>query len=170
MMQLRWAKLLVLLLILPFIGAGCQSSVGTEMAADEVENVVQEINDILDDYATAVTMWDRDAINLFWGDSGSFVFAGDGTILGGHREWAEALDSYEEQLDTWLEFEYWNTHVEALSIDAATATTEFAHSRITVEGDTVSVTGAWTYVFNRIDGDWDVIHTNGTHLQLSLSP
>ena len=56
-------------------------------------------------------------------------------------------------------------HVEALSKDAATATTEFETSRITIDGDTVNVRGAWTYVFRRSNGDWDVVHTNGPHVE-----
>ena len=161
----RWNELSVLLLILPLLGFGCQPNGGNQMTADARDRVVQEINDILEGYAAAVATWDRDAINRFWGDSGGFVFAGDGTILGGHREWAETLDQYERQVDRWLKFVYRNTHVEALSIDAATATTEFEHSRITVEGDTVNVRGAWTYVFKKLDGKWNVVHTNGTHVE-----
>ena len=160
-----WNKLTVLLLILPLLGFGCEPNGGNQMTAAERDEVVQEITDILDAYATSVATWDREAINRFWGDSGGFVFAGDGTILGGHSEWAKALDQYEKQVDRWLKFVYRNTHVEALSIDAATATTEFEHSRITVEGDTVNVRGAWTYVFKKLDGKWNVVHTNGTHVE-----
>ena len=72
---------------------------------------------------------------------------------------------YEKQLDRWLKFEYRSTHIEALSSNTATATTEFEHSRITVEGDTVNVRGAWTYVFKKLDGKWNVVHTNGTHVE-----
>ena len=135
------------------------------MTVAERDLVVHEINEILDSYTTSVASWDRDAIDRFWGDYEGFVFAGDGMILGGHSEWAAALDQYEKQVGRWLMFEYRNTHIEALSADTATATTEFEHSRITVEGDTVNVRGAWTYVFKKSDGNWHVVHTNGTHVE-----
>lgn len=121
---------------------------------------------MLHSYKGAVIDWDRAAMEGFWGDFERFVFAGDGVILGGHREWSETLRQYEEQLDRWLTFEFQNIHVEALSTAAATATAEFEHSRITVDGDTVSVRGAWTYVFKWSDGKWTMVHTNGTHIEL----
>ena len=40
---------------------------------DARDQVVQEITDILEDYATAVGTRDREAIDRFWGDSGGFV-------------------------------------------------------------------------------------------------
>lgn len=165
MTHCRWKELSVLLLILPFLGVGCQSNGSSQTAADARDKVVQEITDILDAYATSVATWDREAINQFWGDYDGFVFAGDGTILGGHSEWTKTLDQFEKQVDRWLKFVYQNTHVETLSIDAVTATTEFEHSRITVEGDTVNVKGAWTYVFKKFDCKWKVVHTNGTHVE-----
>ncbi|MCK5483493.1 MAG: nuclear transport factor 2 family protein [Gemmatimonadetes bacterium] len=152
-------------LTLLIFGLGCQGDRDDEMTAEVREEVVEEISGLMEAYGDAVATWDADAIDHFWGDFGGFVFAGDGVILGGHSEWSETLRQYEEQVDRWLRFEYHNMHVEALSKDAATATTEFETSRITIDGDTVNVRGAWTYVFRRSNGDWDVVHTNGTHVE-----
>jgi ketosteroid isomerase-like protein len=135
------------------------------MTAATSDKVVQEISSILEAYEKAVLSWDRDAINEFWGDSDGFVFAGDGTILGGHSEWADTLDQYEKQVERWLKFKYTKILIEPLSIDAATATTEFEHSRITVEGDKVNIRGSWTYVFKKQNGKWNVLHSNGTHVE-----
>jgi ketosteroid isomerase-like protein len=165
MKKYHWNELKILFLILPFIAVGCQPKGENQMNADTSDKVVQEISDILEAYEKAVVSWDREAINRFWGDSDSFVFAGDGIILGGHSEWAETLDRYEKTVEKWLKFEYTSTHIEALSMDAATATTEFEHSRISVEGDKVNIRGSWTYVFKKQDGKWNVIHANGTHVE-----
>ena len=160
-----WKKSAILFLILPLLGIGCKSDEGNQLTAAERGKVVLEITEILDAYTTSVASWDRSAIDRFWGDYAGFVFAGDGMILGGHSEWAETLDQYEKQVDRWLKFEYKNTHIEALSSDTATVTTEFEHSRITIEGDTVNIRGAWTYVFKKLDGKWNVVHANGTHVE-----
>lgn len=156
----RFAVLSLLL-----FGVGCQTDNSGEMTAATRDQIVQEIADLLDAYSDAVATWDMDAINSFWGNSRSFVFAGDGAILGGHEEWSATLRQYGEEVDRWLKFEYRNVHVAALSTNAATATAEFEHSRVTVDGDTVNVRGAWTYVFKKSDEKWDVVHTNGTHVE-----
>jgi len=107
-----WKKSAILLLILPLLGIGCKPDEGNQITAAERDHVVLEITEILDAYATSVAPWDRGAIDRFWGDYPGFVFAGDGTILGGHSERAETLDQYEKQVDRWLKFEYQNTHIE----------------------------------------------------------
>ena len=134
------------------------------MGVAQRDLIRSELSDHMNRYAGDVLNWDRAAIDRFWGDSEDFVFAGDGDILGGHDKWSALLDQYEGQVDRWLSFEYRNLHVVVLSPEVACVTTEFEHSRISTEGDTVNVRGAWTYVFKKSDEEWDVIHTNGTHI------
>ena len=85
--------------------------------------------------------------------------------MGGHEEWSEFLRQLEPTVDRWLSFQYRNVHVAVLAPNVASATAEYEHSRILVAGDTISVRGAWTYVFSRVDGRWGVIQTNGTHVE-----
>ena len=136
------------------------------MTAETRDDLTEEITNLMNDYSKAVAVWDAAAIDRFWGDYNGFVFAGDGIILGGHNEWSNTLRQYEEQVETWLKFDYTNMNIEILSLDVASVTTEFEHSRITFEGDTVNVRGAWTYVFKKSnDEGWDVVQTNGTHVE-----
>ena len=156
-------RLAVLTLLL--FAVGCQSDGGIEMTTELRDEIVQEITYLMEAYSNAALNWDTEAIDSFWGSFEGFVFAGDGVILGGHNEWSERLRQYGKQVDRWLKFEYNNMHIEALSVDVATVTTEFEHSRITVDSDTINVRGAWTNVFKRSNGKWDVAHTNGTHVE-----
>jgi ketosteroid isomerase-like protein len=134
------------------------------LSPDDRERIVREINRTLDDYKDAVMRKELSAVKGFWSDADDFVFAGDGTILGGSREWYDKLDWYDQDTDKWNSWEWRNVHVEPLAMDAASATLEFENSRTTRAGETVRIKGAWTYVFKKYDGKWRVIQTNGTHV------
>lgn len=144
--------------------AGCGASAEGGLGPGDRERIVQEISRTLDDYQDAVTHKELSAVKAFWSDADVFVFAGDGTILGGSKEWNDKLDWYHNDTAKWNHWEYRNLHIEPLAIDAASATVEFENSRTTTAGETVKVKGAWTYVFKKHDGKWRVIQTNGTHI------
>ena len=163
-LRFHLASFIFVILTFLIFPLGCQSP-GKEMTTETRDELVKEITDLMEAYSGAVKTWNMEAIDRFWGDFGGFIFAGDGIILGSHDEWSETLRQYEDQVDRWLKFEYKNMHVEVLSVDAAPVTTEFEHSRVTVNGDTINVKGAWTYVFKKSNGEWDIVHTNGTHVE-----
>ena len=152
------------ILVLAICLAACGASAESGLTPGDRERIVQEISRTLDDYKEAVTHKELSAVKAFWSDTDGFVFAGDGTILGGSKEWYDKLDWYHNETAKWNHWEYRNLHIEALAMDAATATVEFEHSRTTTVGETVRVKGAWTYVFKKYDGKWRVIQTNGTHI------
>ena len=143
----------------------CNNPAENELTDDVKNEIVQEISAIMNTYSNDVKNWDSDAIDNFWGDYEGFVFAGDGYVLGGHKEWSDLLDEYEKQVDRWLKFEYYDMYIDVLSKNAVSVTSEFEHSRITLKGDTVNIKGVWTYVFKKSDEKWNVVHTNGTHLE-----
>ena len=98
----------------------------------------------------------------FWSDSEDFIFAGDGRILGGYKEWTDDMSQFTEITNRFPYWENKNIKIEVLSRNAASYTMEFDNGRIGVTGDTLHTKGAWTYVFRRDKGDWRVIQTNGT--------
>lgn len=152
------------ILVLAVSVAACGATRENGLTPGDRERIVQEISRTLDDYKEAVTHKQLSAIKAFWSDAAGFVFAGDGTILGGSKEWYDKLDWYDKDTEKWNHWVYRNLHVEALAMDAASATVEFENSRTTTAGVTVNVKGAWTYVFKKYDGKWRVIQTNGTHI------
>ena len=139
---------------------GCSAA---EASFGEVQRdqVVAEVQQRLDDYATAVTSRDIDAILSFWSDS--LVFAGDGSILGGYEEWAPIARQDNELAQEWIHWTWGNVHILPLSPDAASATLEFEYEKILVAGDTVTGYGSWTYVFKKGPDGWQVHHANGHH-------
>ena len=143
---------------------GCQPSTSNDVSPAEREAIVQEIERTIDEYIDANLRKDVDAQLGFWSDSEEFVFAGDGTILGGYKEWAELLRQYDQENEKWNYWDIRNLHVVVLSRDTAAATLEFEYSIEKTNGETLRQKGAWTYVFKNFDGKWRVIQTNGTHL------
>ena len=136
------------------------------MSQEERQNVVAEIHERLDSYADAVTRLDIDAMLSFWMDSEEFVFAGDGVILGGYDEWTSLMSQRSGETEQWLHFNFHNVKVVVLSRNAASATVELDNRRVWANGDTASTGGAWTYVLRKDEGEWKVIQTTGTHVEL----
>ena len=76
----------------------------------------------------------------------------------------DATEAWFGMIDEVLYCEMTNTHVYVLGPDAASATTEFAWGIKTLEGDMIESYGGWTYVFDRIEGDFRVVHSAGYRL------
>lgn len=125
---------------------------------------MSEVRDRLDKYAAANTKKDLDAILSFWSDSDDFVFAGDGTILGGFDRWAAVARNDVDQTDRWNYWNWENMHILPLSRDAASVTLEFEYEKVVVQVETVRGYGSWTYVMKRTETGWQVYQANGHHI------
>jgi ketosteroid isomerase-like protein len=150
----------------PVLMVACAAAEPGELSDVERQTVVAEINERLNEYAAAVTSKNLDVALSFWSDSEEFIFAGDGTILGGYDEWAALTTQHTAETAQWLYWDWTRIEVAILSRSAASATVEFDFSSILNQGDTLSLQGAWTYVFKKFEGEWKVIQTNGHHLGL----
>jgi len=143
---------------------GCAAPPPPQMDEAQRQLVEGEVRERLDQYATAVTAKNLDAILSFWSDSDDFVFAGDGSILGGFDEWAAIATQDNERTDRWISWKWKHVQILPLSRDAASVTLEFEYEKVLVEGDTVGGSGSWTYVMKRTDAGWQVYHGNGHHI------
>jgi ketosteroid isomerase-like protein len=154
---------ILLLLTVMFCTAtqSCKSP-SAEITPAQKAEVVSEIQQRLDDYATAVTSKDLKGQLSFWSDS--LVFAGDGIILGGLNEWAPIMQQNNDAADRWVHWTWDNVHILPLSRNAGSATVEFTYQKILVSGDTVNGFGSWTYVLKRNSEGWQVYQSNGHHL------
>jgi ketosteroid isomerase-like protein len=128
--------------------------------------VTAEIRRVLEDYRKAMLSRDYHAMLAFWSDSGEFVFAGDGRILGGFQAWKAETTRHYQATRKWDLWEWQNIHVLPISESAASATLEFRFRWVDTKGATHNARGAWTYVFMKVAGKWKVVHTNGTHIEL----
>ena len=156
--------LLVVALSATFI-TRCDRQDRSQVTDQQRDRIVAEVQQRLDQYAAAVTRKDVEAMLSFWSDSDDFVFAGDGSILGGFDAWAPVTRRDNDETQRWLYWNWRNVHILPLSLDAASATVEFEYSKISLQGNTVSGKGAWTYVLRRDVEGWKVVQSNGTHLQ-----
>lgn len=151
--------------IIILILIGCQSNNSQELSEQEKSKIKNEINNRVDRYFEAVKLLNLEEMYEFWSESEDFIFAGDGRILGGNKEWTNEMNEFAEITDHFIYWNNKNIKIEVLSQNAASYTMEFDNERIGVSGDTLNTKGAWTYVFKRDKGDWRVIQTNGTHIE-----
>ena len=160
---MKRANIIGVIIILILIG--CQSNNSQELSEQEISKIKSEINNRVDSYFEAVKVLNLEEMFEFWSDSEDFIFAGDGRILGGYKEWTNEMNQFAEITDHFLYWNNKNIKIEALSRNAASYTMEFDNERIGVSGDTLNTKGSWTYVFKKNEGKWRVIQTNGTHIE-----
>ncbi len=142
---------------------GCQDIGSNKLTENERQELKDEVNKRLNDYANSVVDKKIDEILSFWCDSDDFVMGGAGSIIGGYDEWKEIAIRDNEQALSWIYWNWTNVHIKILSKESASATLEFNYKKINLQKDTISGYGSWTYVFLKEGNEWKVIHSNGHH-------
>jgi ketosteroid isomerase-like protein len=143
--------------------AACQPAT-TELTEVQEAEIAAAVERRVAEYGEAVHSRDMDWFSNFWAAVDGFVFAGDGELSPGHDEYMNQLRESMEGMMTLIRFGFSNGHTYVLAPDAASHTAAFDWSIVNAAGDTVSSRGSWTYVFKRFDGEWKVVHSNGTHI------
>ncbi len=151
-------------LLLAMAAVGCQEKRCIDLRPEEIAEIKKEITERVDAYLVSAQALDLEKVFDFWSDSEGFVFAGDGSILGGSDVWRKSLEQWAASTDQYLYWRVSNSRIEVLSRNAASFTTDFETRRIAVSGDTLNTDGSWTYVFKKYPDAWRVIHSNGTHV------
>lgn len=126
--------------------------------------IIKEIQQRLDGYPEAAKRGDTLWFHNFWADVKEFTFAGDGQILTDYE--TTITKPYRESLSKMKEilyFKYSNGHGYVLDEDAVSYVTNFDWGMQTKSGDTLRAKGAWLYVFKKLDNQWKVVHSAGTH-------
>lgn len=159
----RW-----LVLVAGFAATACVSERHDELTSDDQARVVNEIQQVLREYRDIALRQDLEpaqAVQAFLAFySNDLVLAGDGKIAGGYDDWGRQLKGFIEARQKMLSWEWHDVRIAVLSKTAASATFEFEHSEQRKAGDTLSVKGAWTYVFKSENGKWRIVQCNGTHV------
>ena len=84
---------------------------------------------------------------------GTLTVGADSVRSGIDSFWARAGTNMREARWEWREF-----HATRLGPDAAVLTGTWAIPHIAPDGNPHRIEGAWTAVFERIDGDWKIVH------------
>jgi len=129
----------------------------------ERARVVEAVKARVDGYVDAARRLDLEWFRDFWADHDDFLIAADGVLMD-YTTWSQQLARDLAGIRAMTAFEFFNGHTHVLSRDAAVHTTQFRWTLVDKAGDTVSMHGAWSYVFKNIGGVWKVIHSAGTHL------
>ena len=143
--------------------AACQPST-TELTEEMKAEIATEVEQRVAGYMEAVQRHDASWLVNFWSDVDGIVFAGDGNVAEGHDAIAKPTRDWIAGLESVIRAGFSNGHTYVLAPDAASHTAAFDWSIVNTAGDTVSSRGSWTYVFKRFDGEWKVVHSNGTHI------
>ena len=123
----------------------------------EVEAAVAGLNE-------AIRRLDADEATEFWANTEGFAVAIDGILTVGYDNWIPMFRQNFERTAEVQSIEYRNPQILVLGSDAACLSSEFEWTMVTVEGDTISSHGAFTYAMKYVDGRWRAVQAAGTHL------
>ena len=146
------------------ITQACAPASPSAMSEQERAAVAEAVAQRVEGYVDAIRTLDLDRMLQFWADTDGFVYAGDGSLTVGYDVHAAQLREVIGSTAQVNSMEISDPHIYVLGPDAAAYSMEFEWSMTSVSGDTTRARGAWTYVFKRLDGEWKVVHSAGTHL------
>ena len=154
----------VLIVIISIFLFNCCNT-NEEISESEKQIIIEELQETLDSYKMAFEKKDMEGVQNFWSDNPDFVYAGDGKLLTDY----DSVISYRfprlfKRLQKVLYFEFTNGHGAVLSKDAASIAYDFDCGYVLQSGDTVQFRGTWLFVFRKLDDQWSVVQSAGTHI------
>jgi ketosteroid isomerase-like protein len=143
------------------IAAGQTSGPVTE---SERASIAAAVEQRVQGYFDATRRKDLDYLLGFWATDTAFVMASDGKVTAGYNGIASSTRKWLDGVRIILSSSKSNGHIYVLGRDAASYTTDFEWSYVSVKGDTVRSRGSWVYVFKRFGDAWRVVQSGGTHI------
>ena len=171
----KYLSVIPLVFLLCFV-VGCQqyyeepieeAAEETQMTEEARASVSASVEQAFSEFVDAMTQTDWNRMYQFMLEGDEFVFAADGEVISGK---ANFLNSHKEATGAVKEFntiEYPQKYIYVLSKDAAVITIEYDESYTSVSDDIIRLRGSWIYVFHRINDEWKIVHTGGTHIPVT---
>jgi ketosteroid isomerase-like protein len=153
----------VVIFLAAALSQGCAPPPAEFSEADQA-SIAEAVQLRVDGYCQAVLNKDVEYLAGFWADVPGWVSAWDGEIKEGYSFIQGTLQTWAEGPREAFYCSMANSHVYVLGPDAASLATEFEWGMVGAEADTTEAYGSWMYVFARLDGEWRVVHSAGTHL------
>jgi hypothetical protein len=158
------ALFLVSVMCLVIFTVSCETSNQCELSEQEKTEIDSQIEGILKDFFNPSTLDYESHISLRANDE-YYLYAGDGAfVFTGYDSYKEGVKAAFDGMQGWAALELTKTHVYVLAKDAASATVEFEGAFVTLDADTITHNGCWTFVFKKFGNEWKVVQENGTHL------
>ncbi len=147
------------------LASGCIPPPEAEMDAATKEAVRSAVEERVLGYFQAMRDSDLEYMLGYYADSDDFVYADFGNPTLGYDDYADFLRGFVESGMSITSLEVDPPHIVVLSSSVASSSFEYSWTMADAEGNSLSAVGAWTYVFKKIDGVWQVVHSTGAHLQ-----
>jgi hypothetical protein len=134
------------------------------LTLQKVNEIKTEIESIVTDFLHPDTL-SFETHTALRANVDGYVQGSDGKIMfTDYKSYKDAMKQNFESLQRFVDMEATKMFVYVLAIDAAVCTTEFKGKFLNTDGDTIIWNGCWTFVFKKFNGEWKVIHENGTHI------
>jgi hypothetical protein len=149
------------LLFLLFAVSACAPATSAPMTEEEREEVAEAIRARVDGYCDAALRKDLEWLAGFWANVDGFTLIEQDVLLTDYQQIYDGTADWLEMVSQPLYCEMTDARVYVLGPDAASATTNYEWGIETVVGDTLENFGSWTYVFDRIEGEFRVVQSSG---------
>jgi ketosteroid isomerase-like protein len=165
-----------LLLILPLVFLlcftfGCQKAEevaeSSKMTEEVRDSISASVEQAFSEYVDATKQMDLNRMYQFLIEGDEFVVALDGALISGKDNFVKMHKKGAGTIKEFNSIEFPQKYVYVLSKDAAVITIEYDESYTTLSDETLRIRGSWIYVFNRINDEWKIVHTGGTHVPVT---
>jgi hypothetical protein len=162
-MKLLNSTVLIAVLSLVICLGSCENRINNELTEQEKQHIIQEIETLMNDVYNPENAGFEKLISIKANKEG-YLFASTGKIRDTEFSSYEArLKENLKALQSVIDLKTTKMFVYPLSSNSASCTFEAEAKFINPEGDTITTSGCWTYVFKKFDDGWKVIHENGAH-------
>jgi ketosteroid isomerase-like protein len=165
-------QLYIPLVIFLFLAFGCRKEdddalASLRMTEENKAEVAASIEETFSNYVEATLKMDWEPTLQIYLDSDKLVFAANGSVIIGKISFVEAMNQLTNTIKEFNALEIIKKYIYVLSRNSAVLTIEFNESYISISDDLIHTHGSFIYVFQRIDGEWKIVHAGGTHIPIT---
>lgn len=141
---------------------GCKNC--DDLSQKENEKVKKEIRQVMLDFEKVEEDWVSQNIEIR-ADVEGYVEGLNGQIVAtSHSTVRDEIQAAAKNGTVLIDRKISDIHIFPLSINAASCTYLFTDKLLTLEKDTLTTGGHWTFVFKKFENKWKVVHEGGTNL------
>lgn len=139
----------------------CQKS-STELSEGQRNKIVAEINQFTNTTFAAANEKNAEKFYLSFSDSTTGVF--NGTWIDSWKEFKIGGAAFYNSLNK-IEYTITNSKVDVLSNNVALIYGQYKLSAVDTAGNQINESSAWTWVCNRQNDQWKIVHVHGSSME-----
>lgn len=148
-----------------FLLAACETATEPSLTDSQRTEIINSVEQSFSVFSDQFVQLDIEGIMQSFAAGDEIVWANDGIVLKGRSAIEQWMQEALQPIQVWNTMQYGEAQIYILAKNAVVHSVDFNESFTLSTGDTVSVRGAWTNVFEQINGEWKIVHSAASHAQ-----